>query len=219
MKIILWIASLSFPLCGEAIGVTEVAPVEDLMREHGILNRLLLIYEEIGKRMSKGDKCPSDILRQTAAIVHDFIEEYHEKLEEDYIFVRFEKAKKMQDLVQILREQHQKGRILTNYILSNANDQALRDPSVGQKIQDALGEFIKMYRPHEAREDTVLFPAFKTLVSPKEYDSLGDIFEDKEKELFGKDGFNTVVEKVAKLEKGLGIYNLSQFTPTVEKQM
>ncbi|AHF17361.1 hypothetical protein NIASO_06125 [Niabella soli DSM 19437] len=30
-----------------------------------------------------------------------------------------------------------------------------------------------MYRPHEAREDTVLFPAFRKIVSRHEYDSLG----------------------------------------------
>jgi hypothetical protein len=29
-----------------------------------------------------------------------------------------------------------------------------------------------MYNPHEAREDTVLFPAFRNLVSKNEYDSL-----------------------------------------------
>ena len=28
----------------------EIPPTEDLMREHGVLNRILLIYEEIIKR-------------------------------------------------------------------------------------------------------------------------------------------------------------------------
>jgi len=70
-----------------------------------------------------------------------------------------------------------------------------------------------MYRPHEAREDTVLFPAFRTIVSTHEYDALGDNFEKKEDELFGDDGFFKVVDKVADLEKRLGIYELAQFTP------
>jgi hemerythrin-like domain-containing protein len=70
-----------------------------------------------------------------------------------------------------------------------------------------------MYRPHEAREDTVLFPAFRSVVSAHEYDALGDDFEKKEDELFGEDGFFKVVDKVAELEKKLGIYELAQFTP------
>jgi hypothetical protein len=70
-----------------------------------------------------------------------------------------------------------------------------------------------MYRPHEAREDTVLFPALHQILKPMEYDALGDEFEDKERELFGSDGFEKVVDEIAGLEKKLGIYELSAFTP------
>ena len=75
--------------------------------------------------------------------------------------------------------------------------------------------FIRMYRPHKAREDTVLFPAFHSLVSPKEYATLGEAFEDKEEELFGKDGFENVVKEVEILEKTMGMYELSHFTASI----
>jgi hypothetical protein len=71
-----------------------------------------------------------------------------------------------------------------------------------------------MYRPHEAREDTVLFPAFRRIVPPKEFDALGEQFEDKEHELFGKEGFEGIVQQVSVLERQLGTYDLDQFTPT-----
>lgn len=189
----------------------EVSPIEDLMREHGILNRVLLIYEELIKRLAKGGEFPEDLLKKSGEIIRNFIEDYHEKLEEEFIFARFEKAGEMTDLVKTLREQHQKGRILTDYVLQNIRE--LKDDKEKKKMQKVLEEFINMYRPHEAREDTVLFPAFKSLVTQKEYDSLGEIFEDREEQLFGKDGFNKIVEEVASIEKALGIYNLSKFTP------
>jgi hypothetical protein len=72
---------------------------------------------------------------------------------------------------------------------------------------------IRMYNPHEAREDTVLFPAFRQIVSEREYDPLGEDFEKKEHELFGEKGFQGMVDKVAGIEKKLGIYDLAQFTP------
>jgi len=72
-----------------------------------------------------------------------------------------------------------------------------------------------MYRPHEAREDTVLFPAFRKMVSQHEYDSLGEEFENNEHKLFGEEGFEMMVGKVADIEKKLGIYELAQFTPKV----
>ncbi len=48
-----------------------------------------------------------------------------------------------------------------------------------------------------------------------EYDSLGEEFENNEHKLFGKDGFDTMVNKVAHIEKTLNIYGLAQFTPKV----
>src|SRR5262249_44242197 len=42
--------------------------------------------------------------------------------------------------------------------------------------------------PHTAREDTVLFPAFREVVGRAGYRELGERFEDKEHELFGEPG-------------------------------
>src|SRR5205814_5900997 len=64
-------------------------------------------------------------------------------------------------------------------------------------------------------EDTVLFPAFRKIVSPHEFDSLGEDFEKKEDELFGEDGFEKMVDKVTGIEKRFGIYDLAQFTPKI----
>ena len=77
----------------------------------------------------------------------------------------------------------------------------------------SINQFIRMNSPHEAREDTLLFSAFRGIVSANEFDSLGEDFEKKEDELFGDDGFFKVVDRVAEIEKKLGIYDLAQFTP------
>jgi hypothetical protein len=70
-----------------------------------------------------------------------------------------------------------------------------------------------MYRPHEAREDTVLFPALHTVISTKQVKELGEQFEKEEDRLFGDEGFEKTVDQVATIEKQLGIHDLSQFTP------
>ena len=71
-----------------------------------------------------------------------------------------------------------------------------------------------MYQPHEAREDTVLFPALRSVVSPNEFDAMGEDFEKDERQKFGEDGFEKMVSQVADLERALGIHDLSKFTPT-----
>jgi len=195
--------------------VREISPVEDLMREHGILDRILLIYQEIIARLKTGKEFPPSSLSQGCTIIRRFIEDYHEKLEEDYLFPCFEKADKFVDLVSVLRLQHQLGRQLTDNILNMATQASLNDPENKKKLLESLHLFIRMYRPHKATEDTVLFPAVRSIVSPQTFDELGDTFETKERDLFGENGFENVVGRVAKLEKSLGIYDLSQFNAKI----
>jgi len=52
-------------------------------------------------------------------------------------------------------------------------------------------------------------------LDPSQVVTLGEQFEDKEHELFGEDGFDKMVDRVAGIEKILGIYDLAQFTPKV----
>jgi hemerythrin-like domain-containing protein len=193
----------------------EISPSEDLMREHGVLSRVLLIYDDIIVRLNSGKEFSPEVLVNSAGLIRRFVEDYHEKLEEDYLFPRFEKAGKLVDLVKILLQQHQAGRRLTDHIRSLAALPTMKNPEEKSRLVRYLRLFIRMYRPHKAREDTVLFPTFHSIVSPKEYDSLGEAFEDKEEELFGKSGFERIVEEVGKLEKTMGIHELLHFTANI----
>jgi len=193
--------------------VEEVAPPEDLMREHGVLKRVLLVYNEAVRRIDAKQDLPPKAVHDSATVIRTFIEDYHEKLEEDHLFPRFEKAGQQIELVKILREQHRAGRALTSELLQLSSDTGLRTSDGRRRLVSTVNRFIRMYRPHEAREDTVLFPALRRVVSAHEYASLGEDFERKEHELFGKEGFEGIVEKVARIERELGIYDLQKFTP------
>lgn len=192
----------------------EVSPAEDLMREHGVLKRALLVYGECANSLESGKEFPPTTVTGTANLIRKFIEDYHEKLEEEYLFPRFRKAGKLVDLVGVLEAQHKAGRRVTEQILKTAKTSGLlRNESAKKELTTQIRAFIRMYEPHEAREDTVLFPAFREIVPKNEYDSLGEEFEKREHKLFGEEGFHKIVEEVAGLEKTIGIYDLSQFTP------
>lgn len=223
----------------EEIGVN---PVEDLLREHGVLRRVLLIYEETADRMGRKKELPPGVIEDSARIIRSFVHDYHEKLEEEEIFPRLERAGRLNDLIAVLTAQHAAGRRLTDTILQfyqpasepepTENKEKLstpmeqiyggtplifkprkRKPS-GPKyeVSSAMQQFVRMYRPHAAREDTVLFTTFRSIATPREFSELGEKFENRERELFGEQGFEKMVESVAAIEKKLGIYDLSQFT-------
>jgi hemerythrin-like domain-containing protein len=203
---------------GEGSTQEDISPPEDLMREHGVLNRILLIYEEGLRRLRTNQEVPPEVFRRTANLVRRFVEDYHERLEENFIFPRFERASQLTDLVRVLRQQHQAGRAVTDVILRNAARDQFRLAECRAELVRACEAFIRMYRPHEAREDTVLFPALHRLVPAREMRELGERFEHEEDRLFGEGGFQRIVGQVAEIERQLGIYDLAQFTPQIRGQ-
>lgn len=191
--------------------VEQVSPNEDLMREHGALRRILLIYREAIRRIEAKENLDPHLINQSATIIRNFIENYHEKLEEHFLFPKFEKAGKLTDLINTLKVQHQVGRKLTDNILEVSRAKNFKSHS--HEFVMVSSKFIDMYEPHAAREDTVLFPALHEIVSVNEYNEMGEQFEDEEHRLFGKEGFEGIISQIADIEKKLGIYALSNFTP------
>jgi hemerythrin-like domain-containing protein len=190
----------------------KVSPPEDLMREHGVLDRLLLIYEAGLRKFASNQDFDPAIITSAAETVRDFIESYHEKSEEEAVFPRFKKAGKLMPLVDTLLTQHRAGRRVTQAILQSASG-SRKDGDDRKRLINSIQAFIAMYRPHAAREDTDLFPLLRSLVSSHEYDAMAEDFERKEHQLFGEDGFEMMAKRVAGLEQRIGIDDLAQFTP------
>lgn len=208
-------AALGEPKPGDKKGEPEedISAPEDLMREHGVLNRILLVFEEGLRRLKAREDVPPDVFHKPATLVRKFVEDYHEKLEEKFIFPPFEKKKTLSELVAVLRKQHDAGRKLTDVILTSATADRFTRAEARQAVITSCEAFIRMYRPHEAREDTVLFPALYKVIGAKEVKELGEQFEHEEHRLFGEEGFEKTVEEVAAIEKQLDIHDLASFTP------
>ena len=188
----------------------EVTPVEDLMREHGVLRRVMFLYDEASVRLESGRELPLDALASCAAIVRRVIEQYHEQLEEQHLFPVYEKAGKLADLTAVLRRQHAAGRQATDQIVALTGAR-LADADRA-RLASVLRGFNHMYRAHAAREDTVLFPALRELVGDKAYGELGEKFEDEETKMLGEHGFEHAVADVAKLEQAFGVADLGTLT-------
>jgi hemerythrin-like domain-containing protein len=186
----------------------ETTPGEDLMQEHGVLERLLLIYSEIAHRIELGPRVNLGLAASAALIVQRFVEDYHERAEERFVLSTLEGHGTLTPLIRLLKLQHTRGRVVTQQIVALS---ASRRPDV--RLARALRSFERMYRPHAAREDTVVFPAFRALLGRDAYRVLGERMEENERHQLGNDGFARTVDDVAKLEGALHIGDLAQFTP------
>lgn len=201
------------PAPGEAAPV-EVTATEDLMREHGILRRALLVYREAAIRLRQDPAAvPPDALEKTAQLFRVFGEDYHEKsLEEIYIFPAIRKSPgNVAAYVDVLMAQHARGREITDYLLSVTRADRLPANGVAALVS-ALESFVRMYEHHAAIEDTIIFPAWKATMGETELDELGAKFEEIEAEQFGGDGFESALKRMEEIETGLGLSNLEMFT-------
>ncbi|HEY7181948.1 MAG TPA: hemerythrin domain-containing protein, partial [Blastocatellia bacterium] len=180
----------------------EVTATEDLMREHGVLRRALLVYTAAADRLRANPaSVPPDALQKTAKLFRTFGEDYHEKkLEEPYIFPAVKKAGgPAASYPDILVVQHNRGSEITDYILSVTQGAKLGAANAGT-LARAMESLVLMYRNHAAREDTIVFPAWKKTLTEKELDEMGEKFEEIEHRQFGEDGFDNAVKQIGEIE-------------------
>jgi len=201
------------PAPGEAEPV-EVTATEDLMREHGILRRALLVYQEAAVKLRQdAASVPPDTLEKAANLFRVFGEDYHEKqLEEVFIFPAVKKVPgAAAGYVDVLLAQHVRGREITDYLLSISKADRIASNSV-EPLAKTLESFVRMYEHHAAIEDTIVFPAWKAAIGSNELDAMGEKFEDIEHEQFGGDGYETALKRMEEIEQSLGLSNLDMFT-------
>ena len=183
------------------------------MAEHGLLVRILLIYRHLLAVQASGQPVPAGHAHDSALIIHDYIEAFHEELEEAYVFRRLTQAGQLKPTISTLLLQHARGRELTQLILAESGSSGSLPTAAADRVASAMAAFVRMYEPHEAREDTVVYPAFRALLKPAELADLSERFADLQTEQFGSDGFAVMVGRVAAIEQALGIYDLALFTP------
>lgn len=193
-------------------GEAPIPATEDLMREHGVLERIMLIYEAALVQMLAERFLPD--LKKAVEMLRKFGENYHEKLEEEFIFPAMTKKEEDRRLVEVLVRQHQAGEELTDRLLRSLPEMP-GNPAFSEstEISYLLTCFIRMYRPHMAREDTVLFKRFRERMTESQLNELGERFEAREHEIFGEGGVDDVVKEISVIEQRFGIYELDTFTP------
>jgi hemerythrin-like domain-containing protein len=201
------------PAAGEATPL-QVTATEDLMREHGILRRALLVYQESAVKLRQDATAfPAEALEKTAQLFRVFGEDYHEKrLEEVYIIPTLKTAPGgTAAYADVLLAQHTRGREITDYLLSVSKADRISTSQV-EPLAKTLESFVRMYEHHAALEDTVVFPAWKAATGEQEFDELSEKFEEIETQMFGADGFESALKRMEEIEASLGLANLDMFT-------
>jgi hemerythrin-like domain-containing protein len=198
----------------EADSAEGVSATEDLMREHGVLRRILVVYGEVAPVLrSAPASLDLGALAAAADLFRNFGETYHEGLlEERHIFPAVRKTGgEAGELVATLLAQHQRGREITAFVRAKAASGRVASGDA-EPLARALEGFVRMYAAHTAYEDTIVFQAWRKSLSPKQFAEAGEQFEEIEREQFRGDGFDMAVDEITRIEGRLGLHDLSRFT-------
>ena len=201
------------PKASDEVASEDMTAVEDLLREHGILRRALVVYREVAARLHERRDVAGDLIQGSAKLVREFGEDYHErKMEEAYVFPDVKRyGGDAAPLVDVLIAQHERGRLLTDWIISVT--QSSKNGARVEELAKVLNDFALMYEAHAAWEDTVLFPAWKKAISQQLLRERRSRFEEIEYEQLGAPGFeDACLQKIADIETSLGIGDLAQLT-------
>ncbi len=197
---------------GDEGALRAPSPGEELMTEHGVLKRVLLAYRAASTRLADGQALPAGAVMDAAQIVADYVEGFHEGLEEAYVFPRVATHAPYQRLVETLLVQHDRGRHLTAEILQLAARGSDTD-LVRAALQTRLDAFVAMYEPHEAWEDTVIYPALRAVTTQATLDELADRFAGLESSRYSDLALARILDRVAGVEEQLDLHDLASFTP------
>lgn len=192
-----------------------VAATEDLMREHGVLRRILVVYRESAGLIRAGAAgLDAAALVQAADLFRRFGEDYHEKqLEEQYVFPAVRKAGgEGAGLIDALLRQHDRGREINAFVTAKCGGGKIADGDA-EPVARALESFARMYEIHAAMEDTVVFQAWKESMPKAELAEMSEKFEDIERRQFKGDGFDLAVDAIRAIEQRLGLGDLDRYTP------
>lgn len=189
---------------------------EELMSEHSIFRRVLYVYTQAAQLCDTDPvRVPVGSLARAATLFRNVGEDFHENvLEEKHVFPAVTQlAPDVRAMPDILRAQHDAGRAITTYILQTCAKGRIPAAS-GKQFARTLRDFVWMYQNHAAREDTILFPAWKKMLG-NEYQDASREFERLTQQHWGPDGFKDAAQKLAAIEADFGMENLGTFTATV----
>lgn len=191
----------------------DVSATEDLMREHGVLRRLLVVYRGTAGLLRTAAPVDLAALGDAAELFRTFGEAYHESaLEEAHVFPMVQRAGgRAASLIDTLVAQHRRGREINEHLIAVAKSGRVATGQA-EPVARALESFARMYEMHAAIEDTVVFQAWRTALAPRALEEWSDRFEAIERETFKGDGFDLALERVAGIEQRLGLSDLARYT-------
>ena len=176
-------------------------PTEELMKEHRVIERMLVVVSKAADRLNAGQKVDRDVFVGAADFLKNFADRCHHGKEEKLLFVKMVERGVSGEVgpIAVMLREHEDGRAHVRKIAE------LSSKEVDDRSRSELVNHVKAYAnllgQHIQKEDKILYPMADQLLTSDDQDELEKGFLEVEEKVMGPGVHERYHHMIEELEK------------------
>ena len=164
------------------------APIEQLVREHDLILRVLRALERLTDRLEGGENLSPDLFLRAADFIQNFADRYHHAKEEDILFKWMgERGVPVQGgPIGVMLYEHTLGRQYRQGLETGARKLQQGNPEGVAEIAENARGFIQLLSQHILKENNVLYPMAERVIPQSDMARMAEAFNEVRKEVRGE---------------------------------
>jgi hemerythrin-like domain-containing protein len=166
-------------------------PIQKLVDEHTLIKRLLALVPNLCDRVNADLEGNREVILQSVEFIKQFADKFHHAKEEDILFAY---AKGNIDIINVMLEDHKKGRYYVKSVLLGL------ETGDAAYVSYSLKHYRELLTEHIKKEDEILYPWIEKGMTPEQIAELEVKFDKTDLE-FGNGFYDKWEGFVSGLEK------------------
>jgi hemerythrin-like domain-containing protein len=172
--------------------ITYSEPIYKLVVEHKLIKRLLALIPELCSRVEKDLEGNRELIKKSVDFIRQFADKFHHAKEEDILFAY---AKGNTDILNVMYEDHKKGRYYVKAVLLGL------ETGDASYVSFSLKHYRELLTEHIKKEDEILYPWIEKGMTAEQIKELEEKFN-KTDESFGLDFYDKWEDFIISIERG-----------------
>jgi hemerythrin-like domain-containing protein len=160
--------------------ITYAEPIQRLVAEHTLIKRLLALIPDLCERINADFEGNRDVVIKSVEFIKQFADKFHHAKEEDILFAY---AKGNTDIVNVMYEDHKKGRYYVKSVLLGL------ETGDATFVTYSLKHYRELLTEHIKKEDEILYPWIEKGMSASQIEELEIKFNETDS-AFGSDFYD-----------------------------
>jgi len=183
-----------------------MGPIEELREEHGAIMKVFSILQAVGGKMKEQDpQDPLDLLifdafRRILEFLKVFVDQCHHAKEEELLFPAMTEADTgNRGLIEELISEHEHGRRMIRSMEVASSHTGQEGGTSFGGLAETIKEYLQVFRNHIRKENAILFPEARDLLSHTTQGLMALEFQRIEEERIGKgrhEEFHRLIEEL-----------------------